>query len=127
MGLLADAIADVRAILTDTDGFGLATTVTSPSGTSAALTGFASDIGQTVDAETGQPVTGRRIHVAYPVGDVRTAFSALPEGFTDTSAPPWLVELQLPTMASAVTYAVMETMPDDHAGCVVCFLEPYGS
>lgn len=124
MGLLSDAAADVKAILEDTDGFGLTVTVTSPAGTAAQITGIPSDIGQTIDPETGQAVTGRQVHISLPVATLRSSFGELPRGVLDRSEDPWRVTVQLPLMAQPATYAVSTTMPDE-VGCLVCFLEIY--
>lgn len=121
-----DPVADVLAILGDQDTLGQAVTVTAPDGTSEELTGFASEIGQTVEPETGQVVSGTRASVSLPLGPFRTAFgaSALPVHVASGTGAPWLVEFT-DAGGDARTYKVIDTMPDKRAGVLTCLLENY--
>lgn len=125
MSLLEQAAADVRAILENTDEFGLPMTVTSPIGDVATITGFAADIGQEIDPETGQLVSGRRIHATLPVAAIHEAFGEQLRGVHDEAMLPWRITLQLPSMPTAQVFKVMDVMPDK-IGAVVCWLEIFG-
>lgn len=122
MGLLSDAASDVRAILEDTDGFGLEMTVSNPDQESATITGIPADIGQQMDPETAQAVSGRTVHVALPLAAL--ASLGTPRGIHDERSKPWLVTMQLPGDSAARTYKVIDTMPDK-IGVIVCILSDY--
>lgn len=121
MGLRATAAADAKAILEDSStGFGWPLLVISPAGVETAVTGFSSDIGQTIDPDTGQAVAGRRASVAVHV----TALAAVPDVTADADVKPWRV--QFANASGAVTlWKIVEVLPDQAVGVLVCLLEAY--
>ena len=147
MNLRRQAAADLRVILEDAAaGFGWPITVTDPSGTAVELTGFTADIGETIDPETGQLVSGRKASVAIAIESLRNAGLGLPRGIADGSSKPWRVSFDsevYPLLTNAGTkiltesgeeittggiaheFKISEVLPDRTAGVVVCFLEAY--
>jgi hypothetical protein len=124
MGLLETAAADLAAILADdVGGFSVPIVVTDPSNNQATINGLATDIGFTIDPETGIGVAERKASVALPIRALREADLGVPVGVSDESRKPWRVTLTLPT-GVAMTFKVKTAMPDK-LGCVVCFLEAY--
>jgi hypothetical protein len=121
MGLREEAAVDCQLILEDaSSGFGWPFTLTSPLGVVTAHVGFTTDVGQTIDPETGIAVAGRRASVAVSLRSV----TALPTAVADETVKPWLV-----TFASiqgvAATWKVVEVLPDRAIGLVVLLLEAY--
>lgn len=124
MSLRDQAAADLRAFLEDTeDGFAIPITVTDPAGTSVELAGFAADIGQTFDPDTGQAVAGRRASVAISIAALLEAGIGTPKGIANSSTRPWVVAW---TGADGVErhFKVSQAMPDE-LGVVTCILEVY--
>lgn len=125
MGLRETARADLRAILEDTEGgFGWPITITNPDGVTADLTGFSTDIGMTIDMDTGLPVSGRSASVALPIAALTEAALGLPRGIADSSRAPWLVTF-LDIEGASHTFKVFQAMPDLAIGIVTCVLEAY--
>lgn len=125
MGLRAQAAADLQAIVEDdAAGFGWPVTLTSPSGATAALKGLATDVGVTIDTDTGLPVVGRRASVVFSRASLATAGIGTPVQVSEESRRPWVVEF---ADASGVShrYKVIETMPDRALNALVCVLETY--
>lgn len=121
MGLRAQAAADAKTILEDSaSGFGWPLTLTSPAGESSMLTGFATDVAESVDPETGVAVSGRRASVAISL----LSLPALPVAVADDDARPWLVTMADVAGAEA-TWKVVEVLPDRALGVVVLLLEAY--
>lgn len=124
MGLRELAAADCKSILENADGFGWPITVTSPEGISVALVGLSTDIGLSIDPDTGTAVTGRRASVALSIASLQLAFSALPRAIADGSGKPWLVRFP-DVHGSPHTFKVRETAPDRALGLLLCWLEWY--
>lgn len=122
MSLLDQASSDFQAILTDEEGFGTRMTLTRPDSVTQEVTGFAADIGQEIDPETGVAVSGRTIHASLPLGDL--AAIGRPHGVGDSTSRPWLVTMRLPSASGPETFKVVRTMPD-RVGILVCILELY--
>jgi hypothetical protein len=120
MGLREQAKADARAILEDTSGFAWPVTLTSPLGVATYVNGFTTDIGQTIDPETGQAVAGRRASVSV----ARAALPALPEAVADASRKPWIATF-FDSQGLPGTWKVIEVLPDLALGVVVLLLEVY--
>jgi hypothetical protein len=120
MGLREQAKQDARAILEDTSGFSWPVTLISPLGVFYFVNGFTTDVGQTIDPETGQAVAGQRASVAF----ARGALPVLPEAVAEGSRKPWLATYfdsnGLPT-----TFKVIEVLPDRAIGVVVLLLEVF--
>jgi len=123
MGLRTVAAADAKAILEDSaSGFGWPLTLTSPAGVSSMLTGFATDVAESVDPETGVSVSGRRTSVAVSL----LSLAELPAVVHDETSRPWLVTYA--DVAGVVgTWKVIEVLPDRALGVVVLLLEAYAS
>ena len=80
------------------------------------------DIGLTIDANSGQAVSGRRPSVALPTGPL--AVLGTPRGIMDETLKPWVVSFKLPGESAARAFKVVETLPDK-LGLIVCYLEDY--
>lgn len=124
MSLRAQAAADLRGIVEDPAGFGWSISITSPAGVTAALTGLSSDIGQTIDPETGVAVSGRRASIAITIASLLAAGLALPRAIADGASKPWIVAFN-DIGGSSHTFKVCEAMPDRALGVVTCLLEAY--
>jgi hypothetical protein len=121
MGLRATAAADAKAILEDSSsGFGWSLLVTSPAGTEWELIGFATDIGQTIDPDTGQAVAGRRASVAVHMASL----PVVPELQSMAAAKPWRVSFENEAGAAQV-WKIIEVLPDHAMGVMVFLLEAY--
>jgi hypothetical protein len=120
LGLREQAALDCQSMLGDTSGFGWPFTLTSPSGVVAELVGFATDVGQTIDPDTGQAVAGRRGSVAASLLEL----TEVPVAVADSDRRPWLVTFEN-IQGVASTWKVIEVLPDRAAGVVVLLLETY--
>jgi hypothetical protein len=125
VNLRAQAALDLVAILSDEGGgFAWPIDLTNPEGVTVALTGFSTDIGQTIDPETGQVVTGRRASVALSTSILEGLGIGIPRGISDSRSKPWVV--RFPDIHGvAQTFKVQEAMPDRALGIVTCMLETY--
>ena len=120
MGLREQAQLDARAILEDTSGFAWPITLTSPLGVVTSLKGFTTDVGQTIDPETGQAVAGRRASAVLSL----SSLPAMPEAVAERNRKPWLARFADSTGAVA-NWKVVEVLPDRAAGVVVLLLEAF--
>jgi len=121
MGLRAQAAADAKAILEDSaSGFAWPLALTSPAGVVSMLAGFATDIAESVDPETGSVVAGRRGSVAISL----LSLAALPAAEAESSARPWSVVFD-DLGAAPTAWKVVEVRPDRALGVVVLLLEAY--
>lgn len=121
MGLRAQAATDAKAILEDaTNGLGWPLTLTSPVGVATELVGFATDIGQSIDPDTGLAVAGRRASVAISL----RSLPEMPVAVADETRKPWVV-----TFADSEgvlgDWKVTEVLPDRAMAVVVLLLEAY--
>lgn len=124
MGLRDLAAADCKSIVEDASGFGWPLTVTSPDGVVAALVALSTDIGLSIDPDTGTAVTGRRASVAISIASLLAAFGALPRAIADGSGKPWLIRFA-DIHGSPHTFKIRETAPDRAIGLLLCWLEWY--
>ncbi len=125
MSLRILAEQDLSFILEDAvTGFGFPITVTSPSGTMSTLTGFSNDIGQLIDPDTGQAVSGRSASITLRISSLTTASLGLPQGIEDESIKPWLISFD-DINGNPFTFKVSASMPDRALGVVTCLLEFY--
>jgi len=125
MGLRQQAAADLRTILEDDGGgFGWPITITDPTGVTASLKGRTTDIGHTIDPQTGAAVVGRMASVALPLAALTEAGLGIPRGSADDKATPWVVSFA-GLDGTAYMFKVMEGRPDRALGVVVCMLEQY--
>lgn len=121
MGLRAQARLDAKAILEDsTSGFGWPVTLTSPVGVAASLVGYTTDVGQSIDPDTGQAVAGRRASVALSIASL----TEMPEGIADSGRKPWIATYA-DSEGKVSDWKVIEVLPDRAAGVVVLLLERY--
>jgi hypothetical protein len=120
MGLRAQAALDCRAILEDDSGFAWPFTLTSPAGLEVQHKGFTTDVGQTIDPDTGQAVAGRQASVAVALASL----GAMPVAVSDAASKPWLVTYANIT-GTVATWKVIEVLPDRALGAVVLLLEAY--
>lgn len=125
MGLLETAAADLLGILSDASGGGFAVPImiVAPDARTVTINGLATDIGLTIDPQTGAAVSGRKVSVALPIRSLDTAGIGQPCGISDRNSAPWLVKLTLPT-GGEQTFKVSSSEPDK-LGCLVCFLESF--
>ena len=124
MTLLDEAAADLAAILADTvGGFSIPITLTDPDGEETELVGLATDIGLSIDPDTGQAVVGRKASIALSIQALEEAELEQPRGVASKTAKPWLATFTLATGAEQ-TFKISSVMPDK-LGCLVCFLEIY--
>lgn len=125
MSLREQAAADLQAFVEDAaGGFGWPITLTSPSGESYELTGLSTDIGQTIDPQTGMAVVGRQGSVALPTRRLQALGVDLPRGIADSGSKPWTVRFD-DIGGSSHLYKVSEALPDRAVGLVTCLLEVY--
>lgn len=125
MSLRAEAALDLIAILADqAGGFAWPLELTSPSGVTVALTGLTTDIGQTINPETGQVVTGRQASIAIATATLEALGVGTPRGISDSSSKPWVVRFA-DIHGVIQTYKVQEAKPDKALGIVTCMLESY--
>jgi hypothetical protein len=122
MGLLETAAADLHEILSDdVGGFAVPIKVVDPSNRKATINGLATDIGFTINPDTGQAVAGQKISIALPLRALKAAGLGEPIGISASDSRFWKVTLTMPT-GGEHTYKITSTMPD-RLGCIVCFLE----
>ena len=125
MGLRALAETHLGLILENqSTGFGWPITVTDPSGNQGSLVGSSADISQSIDPETGVIVSGRLATVALRIGALADAGLGIPEGISDNTSKPWLVQFD-DINGNAYTFKVAQSNPDRTIGCVYCRLEGY--
>lgn len=125
MGLRAQAAADAKAILEDsTSGFGWPLTLTSPAGVATLLAGFATDVSERDDPETGVIVSSRQASVTISLLSLIGATLELPTGVVEKTQRPWLVTFPDVTLAAS-TWKVVEVLPDRALGVVRLLLEAY--
>jgi hypothetical protein len=117
MGLRSQAAADVKAILENTDDFGVAITLTDPAGVDTVLTGFTGDITSVIDPDSGAIVKGRRLHVTLHLESLPAG--PRPEVANDITAKPWTVSFARVVGAVVTKYLVNGTHPDDSMGTIV--------
>lgn len=116
------ASSDFRTIV-QRDGVSI--TFTDPAGQTAIVLGLVADIGQTIDPDTGQAVSGRRASVAVAIADLADAGLGLPRATHDPGSLPWRVTFDDSTGA-VHEYKVSEAQPDRAmVGAVTCLLETY--
>ena len=125
MGLREQARLDLNSILEDElTGFGWPITLTNPAGVTLDLIGFSTDIGLSVDPETGVAIAGRKASVALSITRIFDAGFTLPRAIADTTSKPWLVRFA-DIHGRPHLFKVQEAMPDTAIGCVTCLLEAY--
>lgn len=126
MGLRQQAELDLREIVSDTCDFGNDTiSLTSPDKVAKSMTGFSTDIYQTVDPDTGLVVAGRTASVALPIAKIYdSGFTSLPRGVDEIDSAPWLVTFD-DILGRTRTFKVQNSLPDREVGIVILILEAY--
>jgi len=125
MGLREQAALDLATILQDRDGgFGWDITITDPQLNEVALVGFSTDIGQSIDPETGMSIAGRVASVAVRLATLEAAGMKIPKNIPSRDCRPWVVKFD-DIDGQAYTFKVSHHLPDRALGLVVCFLEHY--
>lgn len=123
MGLRDQAKADAKAILNDSvGGAGSLLSIYDPVSPAVPISfvGFANDISLTIDPETNEYVSGRRVTVALSLTDVDEAeLSGMPDAVADTTGRPWVVEFD------DATWKVARSMPDRTVNILLLELEAY--
>ena len=126
MGLLEVAQRDNKIILNDkAKGFGLAIFLTDPAGVEVELTGFANDISDLFDPETGQAINSRLVSVALHIADILSAAFAtvgLPRGIEDEDSKPWLAKFT-DLNGLETQWKVFKSNPDHGLGMITLILE----
>ena len=125
------AESDLGTILEDgVTGFGWPVSLTNPAGLTIQLVGFSNDIAQVIDPETGQAISGRSANCALRTSTIKTLGTALdpafgiPQGISDTSAKPWIVNF-LDINDAEHQFKVVQSNPDRTLGLISCLLEIY--
>jgi len=125
MSLRVQAREDARSFLNERSEFGWPILVRNPSGLAVQLCGFSTDIGETIDPDTGQAVSGRRASVALHIADCMcSGLQDIPRGIADSGSKPWIVTFD-DILGKPHDFKVLETLPDRAIGIVVCMLEIY--
>lgn len=126
MNLRLQAAADLQAILSDTaNGFARALTVTPPVGAPVALTGLWTDVGMSIDPNTGMMVTGRKASVSIARAALRAAGLADPKGVADSASKPWVISYVELDGVTTTRWKVSDVAPDRGLDIVTCMLEKY--
>lgn len=120
MGLREQATLDARAILEDAAGFTWPVTLTSPLGVVSSLTGFTTDVGLTIDPDTGQAVAGRRASVTI----ARASLPEMPEAVAESARKPWVATFA-DSQGELASWKVVDVLPDRALGVVVMLVEKY--
>ena len=117
---------DLETILEDQElSAGWPIQVTNPAGFSETLSGFASDIAQLIDPDTGQAVSGRLAAVSLRISSLIAAgFTSLPEGIMDSAAKPWVIVFN-DINGNEHAFKISQSNPDRTIGIVTCLLELY--
>jgi hypothetical protein len=124
MGLREQAALDSQSILGDLSGFGWPFQLISPLGTVAELVGFCTDVGTTIDPETGIAVAGRKASVAVSLASLTDSGIGLPVAVADSGQKPWVVTFP-DVQGVFIDWKIIEVLPDRAAGVVVLLLELY--
>lgn len=127
MSLLVQAEADLAVTLEAPGDFGNPVTVTDPDGFQGTeqLHGRTTDIGQLIDPDTGQGVSGRHASCTLRMASLTAAgFTSLPVGIADATGKPWLVAFA-GVSTPLQTYKVSQSRPDRALGVVVMILEAW--
>lgn len=122
MSLFDDAAIELQEIINDDIGATVACTITSPDGVFYAFNCRMSDISQTLDVNTRERISGRRIEISVSMIDLAEAGFESSRGIEKKTEKPWKVEFSN-VISKEETYKVVETSPDSSLGIVVIHLE----
>lgn len=127
MNLRSLAALDHARILSDgVDGFGWPIIVTNPEGVMVVTTGFASDVGEVVDPQTGLAVLGRRVTVQLLPGPIRELAMGEIRAVAEGDRKPWLVRFT-DIHNRGRTYKVAAVHPDNDLGSIRVELEAWAA
>lgn len=112
--------ADNKAIVEDLTAFATPVTLTTPLGVVLSVTGQTTDVGQTIDPDTGQAVAGRRASLVVH----RSSLPEMPEAVAESERKPWLASF-VDSQGETGTWKVIQVLPDRVFGCVALLLEKY--
>ena len=102
-------------------GFGEALTLITPSDVEYSVKGFSNDIGQTIDPDTGQLVSGRNAQVTLSLESIMALGIGIPEGISSSDSKPWRIRYT-DLSGAVVTFAVITSSPDRSLGSLVLYL-----
>jgi len=125
MSLRTQAELDLATVLEASSDFGHPFTLTDPAGFSSGvqLYGATGDIGQLIDPETGQAVTGRHAALTVRMASLTAnGYSSFPVSVADAAGLPWVVEFAGVSTA-AQKYKVKQAWPDKTLGIITMVLE----
>lgn len=117
------ALAESDLVTTLESDFGVTVTVTDPNGQCAEVQGQSSDIGVSIDPDTGVPISGRRAHVTLRLASlVAAGFDDIPQHVTSADGHPWRIEFT-DSAGVAHVFAIRHSWPDRSLGIVTLLLE----
>lgn len=120
MNLRNVATGDLNTILKI--DFAVEILLTPPAGLTKTVTGYANDIAQVIDPDTGQIISGRVMSIAVTLRSLSEQNLEIPRGEMDESSNPWLVQFMDPDLKEYL-FKVLSSNPDRALGIVTCELE----
>lgn len=124
IGLRQQASNDAEAIMKETYGFVWPCVITSPGLSSVSFSCRSNDIHITVDAGTGEIVTGRQASIAILISDLVDAGFTEIGSIAESTSKPWAVAFD-DINGRSYNFKVAETFPDYTIGIMICILEVY--
>jgi hypothetical protein len=121
VNLRQQAEADLAVTLTDPAAFGWPVTVKNPAGTTRQVYGQFGDIGMTLQPDTGQAVSGRKVYIALRIADL--AGLGMPRAEGNPGARPWTISAANISGGGSILGRVVEAMPDRALGLIMLILE----
>jgi len=123
MGLIEQAMSDVRQIMENSNDFGVTITFTSPDADVAEVTGTHSKHHIGVD-EGGYPINSKNAHVTVAEASLTDLNYPIRNDSGEVSILRHRVQVSDST-GLAKEYVVKETLPDETLGIIVCILGDY--
>ena len=124
IGMRQVAHNDAELIMKEATGFVWPCTVTSPAGVPVIFSSRTTDIHQTIDAGTGEIITGRIATCTLLIKDLIASSFQTISGVAETTSKPWVIEFD-DVGGRSYKFKVSETFPDNTLGLMVCTLEVY--
>lgn len=122
MSLFDDAAIELREIINDDLGATVVCTITSPDDVFYSFNCCMSDISQTLDVNTRERISGRRIEISVSMLDLAEVGFESIRGVEKKTEKPWRVEFNN-VISKEGTYKIVETAPDSSLGIVVIHME----
>ncbi len=117
------ALAEADLATTLESDWGATVTVTDPNGACAEVEAQTSDIGASIDPDTGVAISGRRAHTSLRIASlVAAGFTELPTHRAPAEGHPWRLEFT-DTAGRSYMFAVRNSWPDRTLGIVTLLLE----